>query len=112
MATITISGPIVGNEPELKTFDSGFATLRFSMLDKKSVKFTSEDQKTGQFYNCEIIGKPAVWAADRLKKGSLLSLTGDLVQYKYNDTVRFQVRNGQPTFLDKRADGEEGSSPF
>ena len=102
MASASISGSVTSPEVEFITFDSGNAIAKFSVLDREYVYFSNEDKKVGQFFNVEVVGKPATWAVDRLKKGSVVKVDGQLVQEKYKEKVYYTVKNARVTFLDKR----------
>ena len=106
MATITVSGTVTckeGTDPvSLKSFDSGFAIAKFSVLDKESVYEKNEDSRCGQFYNVEVAGKPAEWCVDRISRNDPISVTGQLVQSKFNDKIYYSVRNARVTFLTRK----------
>ena len=79
MASITISGK-VSKPPELRFFDSGTQLCKLSVVDREYVRPEKKGEDSpGQFYDCEIWGKTAEIAGDRLSKGSKVTMTGQAV---------------------------------
>ena len=73
MATVTIVGTVTCKEGEdpctVRQFDSGNSIVSFSVLDKQYVYTKKGEERFGQFYKCEIMGKAGQIAVDRLRRG-------------------------------------------
>ena len=113
MATISLAGTITAKEGTeavtLKSFDSGDQVASFSVVDRQYVYAKKGEEAMGQFYRCEVRGKAAEIAADRLSRGSKVAVTGQLVQREYNDRVYLDVKNAQITYLESRPKQEEAA---
>ena len=112
MATISIAGSVTckqGTEPvALKTFDSGDKVATFSVVDRQYVYAKRGEEAMGQFYKCEVRGKAAEIASDRLQRGDKVAISGQLVQREYNDKIYLDVKNAQVTYLEARRDSGDG----
>lgn len=110
MAAITTAGKVTGKEGKpavtLREFEWG-KVAQFSVVDKEYV-YSKDEDKLGQFYNCEVVGKTAEIVADRLQRGDRVSVHGQLVQRKYQDRIFLDVRNASVTFLEDRRDDSSG----
>lgn len=119
MANISIAGKVI-KTPELKFFDSGSVTTRFSVVDKAYVKpEKGQDQAPGQFYEVQVWGKYAEMLADRLTKGSRVAVSGTAIwrEYQKDGQTRksFLITNPDVTMLDTKDEtaalkGESASS--
>ena len=111
MATISLAGTITAKEGTeavtLKSFDSGDQVASFPVVDRQYVYAKKGEEAMGQFYRCEVRGKAAEIAADRLSRGSKVAVTGQLVQREYNDRIYLDVKNAQITYLESRPKQEE-----
>jgi len=116
MATISIAGTVVckeGTAPvSVKTFDSGDQVATFTVMDRAYVYVKPGDDKTGQFYNCQLRGKQAEIAAERVKRGDKIAVTGQLVQREYQGKVYLDIRNASPTYLEYRPADDKSEMPF
>lgn len=115
MAQITLVGTVCagrkGSEAvTLRTTDGGLSFANFSVADQEYVQTRQGEEKRGQFYQVEVVGKAAEIAADRLSKGSFIGVAGQLVQRDYNDKVYYEVKNAKITYPPKGAAEEE--TPF
>jgi single stranded DNA-binding protein len=111
MATIAIAGTVTGRSGEspvtVKTFDSGDTVASFSVADRAYVYAKPGEDRQGQFYRCEVRGKQAEIAAERIKRGDKISVAGQLVQRTYQDKLYLDVKNSQITYLESRRDADE-----
>ena len=116
MATISLAGTITGREGEpavtIKQFDSGDKVASFSVADRQYVYAKKGEEAKGQFYRCEVRGKAAEIAEDRLERGDKVAVTGQLVQRDYNDKVYLDVKNAQITYLEPRKESASNDSAF
>jgi single stranded DNA-binding protein len=115
MATISLAGSVCGGKDgspavSLKTFDNGNQIASFSVADSEYFYVKQGDEREGQFYRVEVIGKAAEIATDRLEKGSKVAVSGQFVARKYNDKIYHDVKNARVTYLDPRAE-QGGSAP-
>ena len=74
----------LGNDPELRTFESGKKMTTFSMATNETY-YNNKGEKVEdtQWHNIVAWGKKAEIASDYLKKGSEVALQGKLVNRKY-----------------------------
>lgn len=112
MATITLAGTVTakeGTEPvTIKTFESGDKVATFSVADRQYVYTKRGEESFGQFYRCEVRGKAAEIAAERLLRGDKVAVSGQIVQRMYNEKLYLDVKNAQVTFLEPRRDADGG----
>ncbi|UXX81235.1 single-stranded DNA-binding protein [Reichenbachiella carrageenanivorans] len=74
----------LGNDPELRTFDSGKRMTSFSMATNETYYNNSGEKVTDtQWHNIVAWGKKAEIIDGYLKKGSEIALQGKLVNRKY-----------------------------
>lgn len=119
MATICIAGTVTGRSGEspvtLKTFQGKEGTqtvASFSVADLEYVFTKKDEERQGQFYNCEIRGKAAELCSERIQRGDKIAVTGQLVQRIYNEKLYLSVKNASITYLEKRKSAIEGEMPF
>jgi len=84
MAEIKFTGN-VGKDAELRWTPSGRAVLNFSVADSKSKKLENGEWETlaEQWMNCAIWGDLAEFFAEKLKKGSRVTVYGEFYSRKY-----------------------------
>lgn len=116
MAFASVAGTVTcksGESPvTVKKFDSGDSVASFSVLDLAYVYAKPNEDRQGQFYRCEVRGKAAEIAAERLQRGDKVKVDGQLVQRTYNDKLYLDIKNAQVTFLEKRQSFQEDDMPF
>ena len=111
MASITVSGRVT-KPGEVKFFDSGTSVCRISLVDREYVRSEKKGEDApGQFYDCEIWGKAGEIAADRLTKGSRVSMSGQAVWREWVDKTggkrkNLTVKVNSVTYLDTREESE------
>lgn len=117
MASITVSGIVAckeGTEPvTIRTFGNGNQAATFSVCDLEYVYTKEGEERQGQFYRVEVLGKPAEFALDRLRRGDRVTVRGQLVQRVYQDKLYVDVKAGSVTYLEKprnRPDSSSGSA--
>lgn len=115
MATISIAGTVTGRPGEspvtVKTFENGDTVASFSVADRAYVHSKPGAERQGQFYRCEVRGKTAEIAAQRIKRGDKISVSGQLVQRMYNEKLFLDIKNSQVTFLEDQVKSNE-DMPF
>jgi single-strand DNA-binding protein len=91
MADIKFTGN-VGKDAELRWTQGGRAVLNFSVADSKSRKLDNGEWETlaEQWLNCAIWGDLAEFYAEKLKKGSRVTVYGDFMSRKY------EAKDGTP----------------
>jgi single-strand DNA-binding protein len=77
--SLTIVGRL-GQDPEIKYFDSGSVKARFSV----AVDRPSKD-KTTDWFNIEVWGKTAEFVGEWIKKGQLVSVQGSIEINQWTD---------------------------
>lgn len=99
MKSITIAGR-VGKDAELRRTQNGDAVASFSV----AVDDGWGDRKTTVWFDCSIFGKRAEKVPDLIRKGTALTLVGDLGTREHNGktylTVRvndFTLQGGKPS---------------
>lgn len=106
MASISIVGKVVGREGDpavsLKTFENGTQLASFSVVDSEYFYVKEGDDRTGQFYSVEVLGKGAEIITDRLSRGDRVGVHGQLVQRKYQDKLYLTVKNARVIFQEPR----------
>lgn len=111
MASINLAGTVTAKEGTeavtLKEFSGGDKVATFSMVDRQYVYAKQGEEAMGQFYRCEVRGKAAEIAADRLQRGHKIAVSGQLVQRMYNEKVYMDVKNAQLTYLETRPKAED-----
>lgn len=75
----------VGADPEIKYFESGRAKTTFTLATDRKV---GQDKKT-DWHRVELWGKPAESAAEHIRKGDVIGVTGSL---EYN---QYETSDGQ-----------------
>ena len=119
MATITVAGTVTGREGQpavtLKNFDNGDAIASFSVADRAYVYVKPGDDRKGQYYNCQVRGKAAEIAADRIQRGDKIAVSGQLVQRDYDGKLFLDIKNCSITFLEARQENsasDKSEMPF
>lgn len=115
MATISIAGKVVGKNGEspvsLKQ-GKDYTIASFSVKDNTYCYFKNKDENPGQFYRCEVIGKQATLAAERLNRGDRVAVTGQSVWREYNGNKYLDVKNCQLTFMEDSKEARSAEEPF
>ena len=113
MASVNIAGTVTGKSGEppvtIKEFSSGTKSATFSVLDKQYVYAKQGEERYGQFYRVEVVGKTAEIAAERLNRGDRIAVNGQLVQREYNGKVFLDVKNSNITFLESSKESKTES---
>lgn len=81
MNTVVLVGRL-GQDPEIKYFDSGSVKAKFSVAVDRN--FSKENKET-DWFNIEVWGRQAEFVSEWVKKGSLVSVTGQLEVQKWTD---------------------------
>jgi single-strand DNA-binding protein len=72
----------LGQDPEIKYFESGSVKARFSLAVDRTL---SKTDKVTDWFNVEVWGKQAEIVAEYVKKGTMLSVTGTLEVQTWQD---------------------------
>jgi single-strand DNA-binding protein len=72
----------LGQDPEIKYFESGSVKARFSVAVDRSF---SKENKVTDWFTIEVWGRKAEFVGEWIKKGSLVSVTGQLEVSRYTD---------------------------
>lgn len=86
MAEIKFTGN-VGKDAELKFLPSGRPVLNFSVADSKSKRLESGEWETlaEQWLDCAVWGDLAEFYADKIRRGSRVTVYGDFMSRKYQN---------------------------
>ena len=104
--SITLVGR-AGRDPEVRYFESGSVVANLTL----AVNRRSRDDEP-DWFNLAIWGKQAQVAADYVRKGSLLGITGSLAEERWTDRTsgeersKLVVRVGRLDLLGSRRDSE------
>ncbi len=72
----------LGQDPEIKYFESGSVKAKFSLAVDRS--FSKENRVT-DWFSIEVWGRQAEFVGEWVKKGALVSVTGTLEVNRYTD---------------------------
>jgi single-strand DNA-binding protein len=72
----------LGQDPEIKYFESGSVKARFSLAVDRGF---SKENKVTDWFNIEVWGRKAEFVGEWIKKGALVSVTGQLEVNRYTD---------------------------
>ena len=104
--TIALVGR-AGRDPEVRYFESGSVVADFTLAVKRPRKDDGPD-----WFSLKVWGKQAQVAADYVRKGSLLGITGSLAEERWTDRTsgeersKLVVRVGRLELLGSRRDSE------
>lgn len=103
----------VGGDPDVKYFESGTVLCKLTLAVNRRTK--NSDQP--DWFNLEIWGKTAQVAADYVRKGAQIGVTGSLRFERWQDRntganrSKPVIRVDQLEFLGSKRDNESGMSP-
>ena len=101
----------VGGDPDVKYFQSGTVVCNLTLAVNRKTKNSEPD-----WFNLEIWGKTAQIAADYVRKGSLIGVTGSLKFDRWQDRntgsnrSKPVIRVDQLDLLGSKRDNESGMS--
>jgi len=72
----------LGQDPEIKYFESGSVKARFSLAVDRGF---SKENKITDWFTVEVWGKKAEFVGEWIKKGALISVTGQIQVDAYTD---------------------------
>ena len=93
--SVTLVGR-AGRDPEVRYFESGTVVANLTMAVNRRNRNDEPD-----WFNLEIWGKQAQVAADYVKKGSLIGITGSFKLDSWNDRNTGEVRNKPVVRVDR-----------
>jgi single-strand DNA-binding protein len=82
MANVVIIVGRLGQDPEIKYFESGSVKARFSIAVDRSF---SRENKVTDWFSIEVWGRRAEFVAEWVKKGALISVSGTMEVNRYTD---------------------------
>lgn len=115
MADIKFTGN-VGKDAELKFLPSGRPVLNFSVADSKSKRLESGEWETiaEQWLDCAVWGDLAEFYAEKIRRGSRVTVYGDFMSRKYQNKegvpgVALEVNvKGVDVLPSKNGGGQQG----
>lgn len=87
--SVTLTGR-AGRDPEIKYFESGSCVAQFSIAVDR---YSKEGGKDADWFNIKLWGKQAQVAADHVRKGSLVGVTGRLEMERWIDRASGEERS-------------------
>lgn len=72
----------LGQDPEIKYFESGSVKARFSLAVDRTF---SRENKVTDWFSIEVWGRQAEFVGEWVKKGSMVSVSGTLETNRYTD---------------------------
>jgi len=93
--TVTLVGR-AGRDPEVRYFESGTVVANLTMAVNRRSREDEPD-----WFNLEIWGKQAQVAADFVKKGSLIGVTGSIKMDRWKDRNTGEDRNKPVVRVDR-----------
>jgi single-strand DNA-binding protein len=87
--SVTLTGR-AGRDPEVKYFESGSCVAQFSIAVDR---YSKEGGKEADWFNIKLWGKQAQVAADYVRKGSLVGVTGRLEMERWIDRASGEERS-------------------
>ncbi|MFN8614967.1 MAG: single-stranded DNA-binding protein [Vampirovibrionales bacterium] len=101
----------VGQDPELKYFESGSVKARFSLAVDRGFG----QNKTTDWFNIEAWGKQAEFVGEWVKKGTMLAVFGTLENNTWTDAQgqsreTFLIRASSLQFVGSKKDNASGSA--
>ncbi|MEB3287085.1 MAG: single-stranded DNA-binding protein [Vampirovibrionales bacterium] len=73
----------LGQDPEIKYFDSGSVKAKFSLaVDRPTA---NKENRVTDWFNIEVWGKQAEFVGEWVKKGTLVTVVGQMEINRYND---------------------------
>jgi single-strand DNA-binding protein len=87
----------VGQDPEIKYFESGSVKARFSVAVDRSF---SRENKVTDWFNIEVWGRQAEFASEWIRKGTMVAITGQIEVQRWTD----QSGNVRETLIVKAQD--------
>jgi single-strand DNA-binding protein len=110
--TVTLVGR-VGGDPDVKYFESGSVVCTFTL----AVNRQSKNADQPDWFNIELWGRQAQVAADYVRKGSLIGVSGALKLETWKDRStgadrsKPVIRGDRLELLGSKRDNEAGSAP-
>ena len=87
--SVTLTGR-AGRDPEVRYFESGSCVAQFSIAVDR---YSKEGGKDADWFNIKLWGKQAQVAADHVRKGSLVGVTGRLEMERWIDRASGEERS-------------------
>lgn len=82
MANVVFLVGRLGQDPEIKYFESGSVKARFSVAVDRNF---SKENKITDWFNVEVWGRQAEFVGEWIKKGQLVSIAGQMEIQRWND---------------------------
>lgn len=87
-----------------------YTIASFSVKDQYYNYFKNKEDNPGQFYRCEVTGKQATIAHERIQRGDMVSVSAEGVWRLYDGKKIFDLKNSRITFLEKTQNRETKAS--
>lgn len=109
MNSVTLVGRL-GQDPEIKYFESGSVKAKFSVAVDRN--FSKENRIT-DWFNIEVWGRTAEFVGEWVKKGALVSVTGQMDVNAYTDQAGnnrewLYVKAADVRFVGSKRDSQQG----
>lgn len=104
----------LGQDPEIKYFESGSVKARFSIAVDRNF---SKENKITDWFNIEVWGKQAEFVGEWVKKGSMVAVTGQLELSRWTDQAGNQrefplIRATDIRFVGSKRDSQQTVGAF
>lgn len=125
-ATVCVTGNLI-REPKHNTVN-GQTVVNFTIAANTTLKKADGEGYESNFYNVEYWGRPAEWLLEKIDKGTMVEVVGDLILQKYTNkqtgaegqslnvkafkvTPRARIKSA-PTRQQAHMDPEPDTAPF
>jgi len=110
--SVTLVGRL-GQDPEIKYFESGSVKARFSMAVDRTF---SKENKITDWFTVEVWGRDAEFVGEWVKKGTMLIVSGQIEVNRYTDQAgnpkEFPlIRGSQVRFAGSKRDNAAETAP-
>lgn len=110
MNSVTLIGRL-GQDPEIKYFESGSVKAKFSIAVDRNF---SKENKITDWFNIEVWGRQAEFVGEWVKKGSLVSVNGQMDVNSYTDQAGntrdwLYVKAADVRFVGSKRDSQQAS---
>lgn len=111
--TVNLSGHL-GQDADLRHTSSGMAVLSFSIANNYSRKENGEYVEKTNWFNCKMFGSRAEKLAEYFRKGTGVSLTGELRQsvYEKDGQKRYSIEVLVDTFIFTGGSGHSSTDNY
>lgn len=102
----------LGQDPEIKYFESGSCKAKFSMAVDRNL---SRDNKITDWFNIEVWGKQAEFVSEWVKKGAMVAVQGTVEMNRWTDQQGverefFTIKASDIRFVGSKRDNQQAAS--